>query len=168
MLTGCIGGPGITGAFAELACGVGYTETRPTLGAILVPMSRTTRAGRLGMQVLHASKTQSRLDVQSKGGEGAVHIQGNVDPGLIQPRYARTDFSVAEWQVGHPGFDAQVLLDGRVVLTEGWENVLERSGLESVEDGRNYVAVVLGPHLEIGGQGFWNRPAVALVAADPE
>lgn len=168
VMRGCMGGPSSRGSFAELACGVGYTPTRPTLGAILVPMSRSTRSGRLGMQVLHAAMTESMLTLQTDGNAGALQIQGGVEPGVILPRVARADLPAAEWHIGLPEFHAQVVLESRVVLSESWETVLERSDLERVADGKNYVAIILGPHPDIGGKGFWNRPAVALVASDPD
>jgi hypothetical protein len=47
--------------------------------------------------------------------------------------------------------------------------VLDRAGLDALEEGRGYTLVVVGPRGNLGAaNGFWNEAAIGVIDNDPE
>lgn len=171
VANGCIGGPGIADELAEIACGDAYTPERPSLSAVLVPMSRQFRFDALGLQVVHASVSTRKVTVRSAPPAGGSDVPpllvDQIGLGEILPRQARADRSRVSWGAGLPGWRLEVTQSGSVLYAEGWASVLERGRLEFLEDAKNYVVVLLGPRMDLGLAGFWNGPAITIVPSDP-
>lgn len=169
---GCIGGPAFVTGRVDVLCGGLYTLERPTLGGVLVPLSRQTRAGALGLQVVHASIATGVVAVRSMpppaSSDAPVLLAERVGPGEIAPRSPRTDRARVIWGVGLPEWGLEVLQSQSRLYSESWESILDRGPLERVEDGKNYAVVLLGPRMDSALPGFWNPPAITIVASDPE
>jgi hypothetical protein len=52
------------------------------------------------------------------------------------------------------------------LYSESWAELLERSQL-TIEDGRGYTLVYVGPGVGLPAQDFWNAPRVVAVQNDP-
>jgi hypothetical protein len=172
VLNGCIGGPAFGGRFADDACGPGYTPERPTLSAVLVPMSRRSRFDALGLQVVHASRATGAVGIRSIQEDADIGasftITDGLELGVIAPRVARTELSRIGWGAGLPDWRVEVYQGSATLFGQDWSEVLERGGLDSVEDGMNYVLVLVGPRFDLRMQGFWNPPQVTIAASNPE
>lgn len=169
VTNGCIGGPAFMDANATAACGDTYGLRAPTLGAVLVPLSRRVTYDKVGLQVVHAARAAGRVDVQSAetdGLEGARYLATGVEFGAIVPRSARADYTSAELGANLGFHEVQVVVGGSVRFVERWGSLLRTSGLASVDDGRNYTLVLLGPSFELVAESPWNAPTIALIAND--
>jgi hypothetical protein len=169
---GCLGGPAYTHELEDDACGTGYSPTAPTLSAGLVTLSRMRASGKLVLQALHASLASPALTVSSAPPDTAVQasvvIVYDLHRGVILPRMPSPQSSVAAYGVASPGWTAQASSEGTVLVSEAWPDVLERAGLDALQDGRGYTLVVVGPRGNVGAAGFWNRSAIGVVDNDPE
>ena len=169
---GCIGGPAFSHSLDEEACGSGYSPSSPTLSAELVTLSRTRAEGKLAFQVLHASLASSALTVSSSPPDTTVQasipVVYDLRRGVLSPRFPSTQLSAADYGISLPGWRAQASTDGTPMVSERWPFVLERAGLDALDDGRGYTLVVVGPRGNVGTTGFWNRTAIGVVDNDPE
>ncbi|HEY8943630.1 MAG TPA: hypothetical protein VIM73_05180, partial [Polyangiaceae bacterium] len=170
VANGCVGGPAFTDELEQLACGDTYTPRAPTLSASLVRMSRTSRYDGLGLQVVHASVATPPVSVRSApllGSDAGAFLIDGIEPGEIQPRRARTDMTRAGWGAGLQGWRLEVIESGSLIYAEPWTSAIERGVAGPLEEGKNYVVVLLGPRLDVRSAGFWNGPAITVVASDP-
>jgi hypothetical protein len=171
VAAGCLGAPSHTDAQDQSVCGVGYAPWAPTLAPIVVQLSRITKADRLGLQVVHASTATESVNVRSVPEEQsltAVQIAYDVPLGAIAPRPPNlaygtvlfgTPIGPASIEIGSPA--------GSFAVQFSWASALSLAALGSVQDGRSYTLVLLGPRVILGQTGWWNPPAVTIVANDP-
>lgn len=171
---GCIGqSDAFTDSLSDLVCGTGYRPDRPTLLPALVRMSRATRAGVLGLQVVNASRATASVTLGSAPPKGSaqsfITIAGNVKLGAIDP--ASADLSHAIGDFGSPLAKAtlQVSLSTSASpdFTEPWSAALSAAGLSSLQAGSDYALVVIGPNATVGGDKWWHAPLVTLVPTAP-
>lgn len=170
-LSGCIGGQALLPRDARFVCGGDYVTRGSTLGAVLVPMSRRSRFDALGLQVAHASVATGTAVVRSAkfpASSDASPLIAEVRFGSIAPRVARTDMSRGSWGAGLTGWRLEVVQNGRISVGVPWTTAMEQGGVSVLEDGRNYVVVLLGPSFELKATGPWNPPTITLVASEPE
>lgn len=169
---GCLGGPAFTHDLDTDACGASYQPNAPTASAVLVTLSRITGFGKLVFQGLHASLASPTLAVSSSPPDTAIRptvpIVYNLDRGALSPRIPSAILSLAEFGINVPEWTVQASNEGTVLTSELWPDVLERAGLEALEDGRGYTLVVVGPRGDLGANGFWNPMAIGIVDNDPE
>jgi hypothetical protein len=174
VVMGCIGqSDAFTDSLSDSVCGTGYRPDRPTLLPALVRMSRATRAGAFGLQVVNASRATPSLTLVSsppKGvAESPITIAANVGLGAIEP--ASADLSHAPSDFGSPLDEATLGVSLSAVgsgdFTEPWSAALSASGVASPQGGRDYALVVIGPSPTVGGDKWWNAPLVTLVPTAP-
>ena len=58
-------------------------------------------------------------------------------------------------------------LNGSEVFSELWRTVEKRSGVTTLDNGRGYTLIVLGPSYAVDEPGWWNPPAFGLIDNDP-
>jgi hypothetical protein len=172
VAVGCLGGDAaLVHALDDEACGRGYTPSAPTASAVLVTLSRAHAAGKLALQALHASLALPALTVSSAPPDTAVQasvpVAYNLQRGVISPRQPSTQLTLGDFGVELPGWRAQASIDGTVVISNRWNFVLGRAGIDAFEAGRGYTLVAVGPRGDIGARGFWNPGAIGLVDNDP-
>jgi hypothetical protein len=171
VVTGCFGGPDHDGPARELVCGKDYAPDRPTLGMTLVTMSRRTLSGRLGLQVLHASRATDVIGLVASPPPTIVgpshYVASEVRYGQIAPRLANVQHSRADY--GSPLEAA--LLDVRRQdpngISQPWGEVLARGGVGLPRDGENFTIVLLGP-LPGSSEPWANPTALTIAASDPK
>jgi hypothetical protein len=171
VASGCLGGrPSGDEEEDRLACGEGFSATRSTLGAVLVKISRRTSFGKLGLQVVHASIGTGIVDVNSAPApemtDSIFTLASQLRYGVILPRSPRLDVSAAGIGAARDDWRVRAVAGGSELYTENWRVIAERSGL-TIEDGRTYALVLLGPWLGLGLEGFWNVPRAMLYSTDP-
>lgn len=166
---GCIGGPAFAGKYAKEACGDHYALGTPSLSAMLVAMSRRTEFGKLGLQVAHASVATGVVDLtalQLIGGEQQP-IVNDVELGSIVPGASQLAVTAEGYGANSPLWEVEVQDNGTPLFRESWATIKKRAGLASLDDGRSYTLVVLGPNASLTRKGFWNPRAIAVVRSDP-
>lgn len=170
VLSGCIGGAYYTDELETTLCGDDYTPSSPTLQPIIVKLSRSARAAAVGLQGLHASLSTASLDVRAadKASTVARVFASGIGYGAIEPRPADTRFSPSELGTDAGDYGLQAVGErGDVVFQELWNDVLSASGLPSIQLGRTYTAIFIGPNPVVQRPGWWNAPAFTLVDNDP-
>jgi hypothetical protein len=170
---GCLGGPAFTHGLETDACGSRYEPNEPTASAVLVTLSRITGFGKLVFQALHASLASPTLAVSSAPPDttlqATVPIVYDLHRGALSPRIPSAILSIFDSGVNAPGWTVQASNEGTVLVSELWPDVLERAGLDALEEDRGYTLVVVGPRGDLGANnGFWNEAAIGVVDNDPE
>jgi hypothetical protein len=171
VATGCLGATAHDAPESAMLCGAGYAPTRPTLGMVLAPMSRRTLNGRLGLQLLHASRATDAIVGVSvppvDSGVPALFVVSDVVHGQIAPRLANVDRAKVAYgtPIEASQIDIRRKAPGTVIVP--WGEALARGGVPAVADGRNYTIVFVGPLP--GASADWaNPPTVTVVENDPE
>ena len=172
VATGCLGGPAFTHGLETDACGSNYEPNTPTASAVLVTLSRITGFGKLVFQALHASLASPTLAVSSSPPDTAVQatipIVYDLHRGALSPRIPAAILTLFDSGVNSPGWSVQASYEGTVLVSELWPDVLDRAGLETLEENRGYTLVVVGPRGSLGANnGFWNEAAIGVVDNDP-
>jgi hypothetical protein len=172
VATGCLGGPAFTHGLETDACGSNYEPNEPTASAVLVTLSRITGSGKLVFQALHASLASPTLAVSSSPPDTAVQatipIVYDLRRGALSPRIPAAILSLSDSGIEQPGWRAQASNEGTVLVSELWPDVLDRAGFDTLEEGRTYTLVVVGPRGNLGANnGFWNEAAIGVVDNDP-
>lgn len=170
VLSGCMGGAAYTDRVQTAACGVAYTPETPTLGPVIVKLSRAVGFDKVGLQGVHASPPAGSVDLRVSGDAGAVSLvfASSVSFGAIEPRPADTRFTPSELGVENFNFGLQAVDgSGGVVYQEAWSDTLAASGLTTPVAARTYTAIFLGPDPLLIKEGWWNKSAFALVDNDP-
>ncbi len=166
---GCLGGPWFVDEQDDKICGAGYAGGT-TLVPTLVVMSRETSFN-VGLQAVNASRASGPLDaVVSAPPDGInlpISIASEIVDGKVAPVPATVVYSSYEYGVSDPAFRVR-FVDSKLRESQAsWEELLERGGLDAVEDGENYVLVALGPRVGIASESWWNRSTIGIAAADP-
>lgn len=166
---GCVGGPWYLHAEDDKVCGAGYSG-QATLVPMLVTMSRDTGLG-VGLQALHASRGTGELDVRVAPPEGSVdlplYVARDLVQGVIAPRPPDTTRSRVLYGVPSSGYTLQILIDGSARLSESWDAVMARGGLDDLVNENNYTLVLVGARPGLGIAEWWNKAAIAAIPADP-
>ena len=166
---GCLGGPAFAHALEREVCGAAYTPRNPTAAAELVTLSRKVDFLHLSLQAFHASQALGRVDLRTRPPEGssdfAQAIASSMTRGSLQPRNPRADLRSQDYAI-EDGGGLTLLAEGVVILEDGWDAVIERSGVTPV-NGRVYTLVVMGPAVGDDPASFWNPLALSLVDSDP-
>jgi hypothetical protein len=170
---GCLGGPAFTHGLETDACGENYEPSEPTASAVLVTLSRITGFGKLVFQALHASLASPTLAVSSAPPDTAVQptipIVYDLRRGALSPRIPSAILSIFDSGVNQPGWSVRASNEGTVLVSELWPDVLDRAGLDALEEARGYTLVVVGPRGNLGANnGFWNEAAIGVIDNDPE
>ena len=171
--TGCMGGPGHDDPNATKACGMGYTSTAPTTGAVLLAMSRITDKKHVSLQVVSASPVLPTTDVRlvpGAMGAMAVNVAPSLLPGAIAPyppfaMLAPTDFGplgAVQLQTYLPG-------SSQATSTTMLSDVLAKStvGVGDFVDGASLVLIAVGGAPGLPAGAFWHKLTYALIKADP-
>jgi len=168
---GCLGAPGFVDARSDAICGAGYTPTAGSLTAELVILGRQVAAGMLALQALHASRGSSDLGVRVAPPADSVQsymtIVDNFTEGALRPVDPRRDSPNTAYGTAEPGFSVEATSNGNAVYSEPWEAIQKRSGVRTLENGRGYTLIALGPSYRVEDAGFWNPPAFGLIDNDP-
>lgn len=169
---GCLGAPAFVDARSESICGAGYTPSEGSLTAEFVILSRKVAAGMLALQALHASRGSENLGVRvappPDAIESYVTLVDNFTEGALRPADPRRDLGSTAYGTSARGWNVEATLNGTTVWSESWSAIEKRSRVTTLEDGRGYTLVVLGPSYRVDDAGFWNPAAFALVDNDPQ
>ncbi|HWZ92591.1 MAG TPA: hypothetical protein VNW92_27180, partial [Polyangiaceae bacterium] len=170
VATGCLGGSGYNAPNSDQYCGMGYSERQPTVSAVFVALSRATSPDHVGLQVLHASLATDNINVTSgsppPSSDSPISIVTMEVEGGLLPRPAYTDHTAFDYGSAR-GYRLEVVAQNAAVLDQDWAGVLARGGIGALEDGSNYALVLIGPRPGSKNGGFWNLPAITVVASDP-
>jgi hypothetical protein len=172
VANGCMGGATYGGMTAEKYCGAGYAEQAPTLSAVLVNLSRVVSFDRVGMQVVHASLANGELAVATVPtppltGSG-VSIASSVAFGQVSPRPASVVNTAADLGSARK-VSVAVSLQGTVLFSEPWSQVLNSGGLTEFAATHTYALVLSGPRADLAAvPELWNGPALTAIAVDPD
>ena len=171
--TGCMGGPGHTDPAQAAICGPGYTEATPSVSLAAAAMSRLTEAGKVGLQVMHASAAMPQVDVRIAPGLGAAteqQVVPKLSPGAIGPFPPFASLATLELGV-ISGVKLRTYPAGGTAKTSEVTlgDALAQGGLEEAEivDGAGFVAVAVGAAPGTASGPFWHALTWALVKADP-
>jgi hypothetical protein len=173
VLQGCIGGPAFVDPIDDILCGTGYSAGAPTLAMVLVALSRQVADGKLGLQVVNASRAASSVDLRStppeSGPGGVVTIATKVLPGAIRPKQPSFAQPVAGYGVPLDAASLEVLYAGSSVasLIVPWSTARAQGALDPLADGKGYTLVLIGPRPGVGAGSWWNASTLTLVANDP-
>lgn len=170
VLTGCLGGAAYRDKLDASACGPDYGPYEPNLAPIVVTLSRDLRFDKVGLQGLHASPATGVLDLRVYGdrGDTALPFATNVEYGSISPRPADTRFTPIELGVDSSGFGIQALDEaGNVLDQQAWPDLYKASGVGTLEAGRTYTVIALGPDPLLVKRAWWNKSMFTLVDNDP-
>jgi hypothetical protein len=166
---GCLGGPWFVDKHDDDACGAGYSGGT-TLAPSFIVMSRETGFN-VGFQALNASRASGPLDaVVSAPPDGVnlpVSIATEVVDGKVAPVPATVLFSSFEYGLDDPTFRVRFVDSKGKESAASWDELVERGGIDAVEDGSNYVLVALGPRVGLARESWWNLPTIGIAAAEP-
>jgi hypothetical protein len=171
VANGCLAGRGFSGPHAEQYCGLGYSESEPTLSACLVNLSRKLSYDHVGMQVVNASLANAQVDLKSRpafpsDATGVPIVSGLVE-GQVAPRPAlltNTAFDYGSSRLHVIEVSAQ----GGTLFSQSWQDVLARGGIPALVDQTTYALVLSGPQGDLPAvPDLWNAPALTAIAADP-
>lgn len=171
--TGCMGGPAFSDPMEVHVCGADYTPSNPTLAPVLVPLSRVTKPGAMGLQVVNAARASDPIGVTSNHPKGSsipgIPVASGVVFGAVAPRPPLLEYSAT-------GFGSPIsasLLDvtsqnsSSPFYTQSWKDALDFGGLADVKDEVTYALVLVGPRPNNPAAKWWNGPRVTALLADP-
>jgi len=171
--TGCMGGPAFSDPMESWVCGAGYAPHKSTLGPVLVPLSRVTKPGAMGLQVVNAARASDPVDVVSKHPKGSsippIYVAEEVAFGAVSPRPPLLDYSAT-------GFGAPITASLLEVSaqnssspshTQSWKDALDAGGLSDAKDGKTYALVLIGPRPNNPAAKWWNGPKLVALPAAP-
>ncbi|MDX2051201.1 MAG: hypothetical protein SFV15_02355 [Polyangiaceae bacterium] len=165
--TGCLGAPNHTHKLEALVCGAGYTPKTSTLTPLLVSLSRITTFNAPGLQVVNGSLGESELSLLTQPGPLSVQTPVTIVSGLSFgtigpfPPYAPAPPTEYWTPVG-----ATLRVDSNQ-LEVIWKNLLQRSGIATLEIAKNYSVILVGPAPAVTEAGWWNAATLSLIANDP-
>ncbi|MCE7892436.1 MAG: hypothetical protein DYH12_22485, partial [Sorangiineae bacterium PRO1] len=171
--TGCIGGPAFSDPLETYVCGAAYTPSTPTLTPVLVPLSRVTKPGAMGLMVVNAALAADPISVTSAHPKGSsipgISVAYNVVFGSVAPRPPLLGYSAT-------GFGAPIsasLLEvtsqnaSSPFYTQTWKDALAFGELSDVLDEATYALVLVGPRPNNPAAKWWNGPRVTALPAAP-
>lgn len=173
VVAGCVGGPAFTDPLERSVCGSAYAPDAPTLGVVLVGLSRLVAPETVALQFLNASVAAGPRDLKSvplDGGTGkSIGIASSVGYGEVAPYPPKFNLSVAEYGVPLATSEVHISGPGSATpsLTAPWELILSRAGLVELSDGRGYTLLLLGPNPAFPQANWWNGPRVVILDNDP-
>jgi hypothetical protein len=162
---GCVGGASITDPSEKSVCGEQYAPDTPTLSEMVVQLSRAVRANRVGLQYLGGTPAVRVSDltlIPGVGGDPADIVAG-VSTGSIRPVPPNTDYDSADIGPSASRAAIELFADGSTVYAEPWRATLEAGGLTTLENGKAYTLVVVGPYPGFAKRNWWNDPLVTIV-----
>jgi hypothetical protein len=171
VATGCLGAPGLADELEAAICGPAFSRDRSSFAGIVVPLSRLTDFGQLGLQFVHASDGFGELTLRSDPGETGgtfFTVASGVVLGEIAPYSARRSLTLQG--LGEPLED--VVLDlssgtsGSSLGTQSWLGALAPNDITLV-DGRAYTLVLIGAGVGAAEGLWWNAPMLTVVDNDP-
>jgi hypothetical protein len=171
--TGCLGGPTHQGPTAVSGCGTGYTEANPTVGVVLVAMSRIVDKTSLSLQFVNASAALPPSDMRllpAVDNPTPIVVAPDLGEGAIAP-----DPPYHGTMVGALGTLGMVQLQtvspggAQPSSTLALSTVLASSsiGLSKVVDGASLVFVAIGGAPGVQAGPFWHPFGYATVLANP-
>lgn len=173
VVNGCLGGPGHTDPSEQIACGMGYSPTKPTAGLVALGTTPSKDPAHLAIQIVHAAVPMPPVDVRiTPGIEGAPdwQVAPKLSLGAIGPQPAFTKLTAA--QLGD--FEKVVVKTfqpGSNVTTSAtlFADVLASSelGPGDLVDGESIVLVAVGAYPGVPAGPWWHALTYALVRADP-
>jgi hypothetical protein len=162
VATGCMGGFGFDNGSVSMLCGASYTPTTPTLFPVFVTLSRLTEAGRVGMQVVHASRATSYVSVSIMGAPPAsigFELVSRLYAGQLGPKPPSFE---------HPASDyapqSEIEVGGSISpINQTISQALGGLGKQLV-DGSSYALILIGPRLDFGTPPpLWNSAQAVIV-----
>lgn len=170
---GCMGGPAFSDPMEVWVCGEGYSPAKPTLSPVLVPLSRLTKPGALGLQVVNAARAADTIDVSSRHPKDSslpsIEIAYDVVFGAVAPRPPLLGYSASSFGSPVSASFLEVWSQGSSspFYTQGWKEAVELGGLGEVKDEKTYALVLVGPRPNNPGAKWWNGPRLVALPADP-
>ncbi len=166
---GCLGGPGVTDPSELSVCGENYSPATPTLEEMVVELPRAGKAGYVGLSYLGGTPALRASDLTLQAPGGTLPVVKNVVTGALRP-VPPLATSTAD-QIGASDVGTAIFLyaDGSAtpIYDEPWSTTFVAGGVSSLENGRNYTLIVVGPYPGFSRRSFWNDPLVTIVANDP-
>lgn len=168
-ITGCMGAPGLVDPVDQIACGRGYSPDTPTLGMIVAAASRIVEPGRVGLQVLNASRATERFDLTATppttSSGASVAIARDVWYGELLPYPPLLGATRATLGVD-TGYSLTLTQFSTPTLVSSWTDALGR-GSTDLQDGKDYTIVLLGAVPTVGNPKWFERPVLTVVPSDP-
>lgn len=169
--TGCIGGPAFSDPLETYVCGATYTPSSPTLAPVVVPLSRVSTPGALGLQLVNAARAADPIDVSSRHPKGSsipdIDIADGVVFGAVAPRPPLLGYSSSAF--GSPlsasFLDVWSQNSSAPFYSSSWKDAL--GPLDDAHDGKTYAVVLIGPRPNNTGQKWWNGPRLVVLDNDP-
>ncbi|NRA36033.1 MAG: hypothetical protein HRU17_22150 [Polyangiaceae bacterium] len=171
VVGGCFGGVNYVSSSNSYICGSDYAVPYSNLRLMVVSLSRPRSESKVGLQLFNASVATSQGGIVSRRiTESAVidkEIARNVVPGAIAPLSDLPIVSASGYFADEPASSLEVMLgsSGANSLSVAWSVALSQAGLGAIEDGENYVLVLMGPRPGFSAERWWNGSAVRLLRA---
>jgi hypothetical protein len=167
VATGCLGGATYRAAHEQEYCGAGYTEQAPTVSAVLVSLSRRLDFAHVGLQFVHASLATSPLSVSSHppfpSQDSGPLLASNVSLGQTAPHSALLTDTASDLGSARL-YRVQVTPQDSPPASFDWVDVLTGAGLSTLENGRGYTLVLVGPRADHdAATPLWNPSRVTLL-----
>lgn len=178
VTTGCLFGKGLSHPDTAEGCGdrsatvASASGDATTAGLVAVAMSRLSTAGRVGLQVVHASAAMPTVDVwlfPDDDASGKV-LARDLRPGAIAPFPPFAD--LRRFELGTLESASVHTFEPRTVQgtsSVSMSKILANSELSAseIEDGEAFVLVAVGAAPGADPIGFWHSLTYTLVRADP-
>lgn len=170
VAAGCLGGEGEESEVGEAACGPGFDAGTPTAMLVAAPLSRIVVPGRVGLQAVGGSVAAAPFDVTVRVAPDGVPFDladaVSLGAALPDPPDAQRD-AVGLTAGGTPEAAALLPGDGAELARVDLAAAMARSGIDTVEDGRSYAIVFVGPTPTLGPGPFWPGFDAAVIAVGP-
>lgn len=170
---GCLGGPAFSDPLETWVCGPGYTPLSPTLAPVLLPLSRVTHPGAMGLQLVNAARAADPVDLASSYPKGSsvpkIWVAEDVAFGAVAPRPPLLAYSSTAFGAPISASLLEVSSQGSTVpiYVSSWKDALDLGGLTGVKDGKTYALVLVGPRPNNPAGKWWNGPRLVALPADP-
>lgn len=170
IAAGCLGGEGEDSEVGEAACGAGFDAMTPTATLVATPLSRIVVPERVGLQAVGGSLASAPFDVTVRVAPDGVPFDlaemVSLGAALPNPPDVERD-AVGLTAGGTPEAAALLPNDGAELATVDLAAAMERSGIDTLEDGRSYAMVFVGPTPTLGPGPFWPAFDAAMIAVGP-
>ena len=174
VLSGCVGGPGKSHEFAELVCGLGYSEDFGNAILTAGSMSRIATLDRVPLQFVQASFGLDPSILSVRPGTGAATAQVLIEQwsyGAVSPFPPFTGFSQGTLgDVATSEIDLRGLQASMVAHDAPFGVAINNSDLTVADfiDGTNFVFIGVGASPLVGSGSWWHPYTYTVVKANPD
>ncbi len=169
---GCVGAPDHTSPSQQLACGMTYSPATPTLGVVVLGMSRITDPDAIALQVAHASAALPTVDVKITPAPDAVElpIAKSLAVGGAAPVPPFT--AVSELTLPQPAdavlktyYPNDTYPTSAIPLSDAFSH--GDLGASDLADGKGFALVAVGGFPGVAAESWWHAMTYVLVRTDP-